>query len=89
MNVLMIALDAAGRVEVHDAEVLVVAPAFNSRLRHWLSDDDGACRRAEERANACVDRLERVARMPAAASATQIPCRRSPMRSRSSPPTRS
>jgi nucleotide-binding universal stress UspA family protein len=59
MNVLVIALDAAGLVEVRDAEILVVAPALNSRLRHWLSDDDGARRRAEERADACVDRLER------------------------------
>jgi hypothetical protein len=59
MNILVIALDAAGPVEVHDAEVLVIAPALNSRLRHWLSDDDGARRQAEERADACVDRLER------------------------------
>lgn len=59
MNVLVIALDAAGPVEVHDAEVLVIAPALNSRLRRWLSDEDGARRRADERADACVHRLER------------------------------
>lgn len=59
MNVLVLVLDASDDVEVQDAEVLVVAPALNSRLRHWLSDEDGARREAEERAHACVDRLER------------------------------
>jgi nucleotide-binding universal stress UspA family protein len=59
MNVLVIALDAGGPLEVRDAEVLVVAPAVNSRLRRWLSDDDQARRVAEERLAACVDRLER------------------------------
>ena len=59
MNVLVLVLDAAGPMDVQDAEVLAVAPALNSRLRHWLSDEDGARRQAEERADACVDRLER------------------------------
>jgi hypothetical protein len=59
MNVLVIALDAAGPTDLRDAEVLVVAPALNSRLRHWLSDEDGARRRAAERADACVEQLER------------------------------
>lgn len=58
MNLLIIALDGVTPLAVRDAEVLVVAPALNSRLRHWLSDDDGAWRRAEERAAAWVDRLE-------------------------------
>jgi nucleotide-binding universal stress UspA family protein len=58
MNMLVIALDAE-TVDVGDAEVFVVAPALNSRLRHWLSDEDGARRRAEERLVAYVDRLER------------------------------
>jgi hypothetical protein len=58
-HVLIVALDAAGPLDVGDAEVLVVAPALNSRLRHWLSDDGAARRNAEERAAACVDRLER------------------------------
>jgi hypothetical protein len=31
------------------ARVLVVCPALNSRLRHWLSDDDGARAEAEQR----------------------------------------
>src|SRR5215208_6714833 len=58
MNLLIVALDTAVPAEVPDADVLVVAPALNSRLRHWLSDDDAARHRAEERAAAFVDRLE-------------------------------
>jgi len=57
MNVLVIALDA-GPVDLQEADVLVVAPALNSRVRHWLSDEDGARRRAEQRAEACVQQLE-------------------------------
>jgi hypothetical protein len=37
--------------------VLVVAPASNSRLRHWVSDVDGARRAAEERVGVCVEHL--------------------------------
>jgi nucleotide-binding universal stress UspA family protein len=59
MHVLIVLLDAASPLDVGDAEVLVVAPALNSRLRHWLSDDGAARRNAEKRAAACVDRLER------------------------------
>ena len=59
MNVLVIALDAASPLDLDDAEVFVVAPALNSRLRHWLSDDGGARRIAGERLAACLDRLER------------------------------
>jgi GABA permease len=40
-----------------DAEVLVVAPALNSRLRHWMSDSDGAHHAAELRLAGCLDRL--------------------------------
>jgi hypothetical protein len=61
MNVLIVALEAvlpAGMSEV--TEVLVVAPAVNSRLRHWLSDEDEARRRAQQRAAAIVDLLVRV-----------------------------
>jgi nucleotide-binding universal stress UspA family protein len=39
------------------AEVLAVAPALNSRVRHWLSDDDRARRLAKERLQRCVERL--------------------------------
>jgi hypothetical protein len=59
MNVLVIALDAAGPLDLDDAEVFVVAPALNSRLRHWLSDDGGVRRVAGERLAACLDRLQR------------------------------
>lgn len=38
-------------------EVLVVAPALNSRLRHWLSDSDAAHAAAELRLGRCVGRL--------------------------------
>jgi hypothetical protein len=40
-------------------EVLVVAPALNTRLRHWMSDSDAARRAAEDRLVACLDRLGR------------------------------
>jgi nucleotide-binding universal stress UspA family protein len=58
MNLLIVALDAAIPADMPDAEILVVVPALNSRLRRWLSDEDAARRRAEERAAAIVDRLE-------------------------------
>ena len=38
-------------------EVLVVAPALNSRLRHWMSDVDAARGAARERLDACLKRL--------------------------------
>ena len=59
MNVLIVALEAALPAEVSEAEVLVVAPALNSRLRRWLSDEDEARRRAEQLAGAFVDLLAR------------------------------
>jgi hypothetical protein len=40
-----------------DAEVLVVAPALNSRIRYWLSDDDWARKLAMERVQLCVHQL--------------------------------
>jgi hypothetical protein len=42
------------------AEVLVVAPALNSRLRHWLSDEDEARRSAGRRLEASLKRLRAV-----------------------------
>jgi hypothetical protein len=41
-------------------EVLVVSPALNTRLRHWMSDTDGARRAAEARLVACIERLTAV-----------------------------
>jgi nucleotide-binding universal stress UspA family protein len=56
---LIVVLDAAVPAELPDGDVLVVAPALNTRLRHWLSDEDPARRRAQARAAALVERLER------------------------------
>ncbi|TMJ97285.1 MAG: universal stress protein, partial [Actinobacteria bacterium] len=39
------------------AEVLVVCPALNSRLRHWLSDEDRARMDAERRLEASLGAL--------------------------------
>lgn len=61
-KVLVVALDAAEPPTMTAESVFVVAPAVNSRLRRWLSDEDGARRRAEERLEAFVERLERAGR---------------------------
>jgi len=45
------------RARYVDADVLVVAPALNSRLRHWLSDEDDARSAAAQRLQNCLDRL--------------------------------
>src|SRR5262249_20179169 len=50
-------LEVVERSAGRDANVLVVAPALNSRLRHWTSDDDGARGRAKERLQRSVERL--------------------------------
>jgi hypothetical protein len=52
-------LHQAIRFRAHNVsgEVLVVAPALNSRVRHWMSDSDGARRAAEERLQTCLKRL--------------------------------
>ena len=59
LNVIIVALDGAIPADIPDANVLVVAPALNSWLRHWMSDDDGARLRAQKRLSTWVDRLER------------------------------
>ena len=67
-RILVITNETAQGDELHEAvlaaasrhypvDVLVVAPALNSRFRHWLSDDDAARRHAVERVQACVTRL--------------------------------
>jgi len=38
-------------------EVLVIAPALNSRLRHWISDEDDARRTAGLRLGRCLQLL--------------------------------
>ncbi len=40
-------------------EVLVLAPALNSRLRHWVSDVDAAVDAAHKRMGATIDELRR------------------------------
>ncbi len=40
-----------------DAEVLVVTPALNSRLRHWTSDEDRAREEAQARLDASLEAL--------------------------------
>jgi len=39
-------------------QVLVVCPALNSPLKHWMSDDDGARREAHRRLNRSLRQLE-------------------------------
>ncbi len=41
--------EIAARVGDGDREVLVIAPALNSRIRHWVSDVDEALARAHDR----------------------------------------
>jgi hypothetical protein len=45
------------RVRGRPADVLVVAPALNSQLRYWTSDEDGARAAAQERVHASVAAL--------------------------------
>jgi GABA permease len=40
-----------------DAAVMVVAPALNTRLRHYMSDSDGAYEAAQMRLDGCLARL--------------------------------
>ncbi len=49
---------AIGAEKAEDAEVLVVAPALNSRLRFLASDPDPAIERAEEVAQESVERMD-------------------------------
>ncbi len=50
--------DAVGAERAEDAEVLVVAPALNSKMRFWASDPDGAIERAGEVAQESAERLD-------------------------------
>jgi hypothetical protein len=45
------------RAEGYREEVLVVCPALNAPLRHWVSDEDGARAAAHERLEASLARL--------------------------------
>ena len=50
--------EAVGSRRATSAEVLVVAPALNSRTRFWLSDSDEAIQRAEEVQEETVGRMQ-------------------------------
>ncbi len=50
--------DAIGRTRAEVADVLVVAPALNTRTRFLLSDVDPAIQRAEEVMEETVDRMD-------------------------------
>src|SRR5207248_2873452 len=56
-DVLHAAIRATAR-DASSAEVAVIAPALNSRVRHWVSDDDAARLHAAERLRRCLERLE-------------------------------
>ena len=45
------------RAQGSRTEILVVAPALNSPVRHWVSDEDGARAAAQARVDASVARL--------------------------------
>jgi hypothetical protein len=46
------------RVHGGRAEVYVVSPALNSKLRHWVSDEDGAREAAQARLDRSIARLD-------------------------------
>jgi hypothetical protein len=48
---------AVGRESAEAAEVLVIAPALNSKMRFWTSDSDEAIARADEVQEETVERL--------------------------------
>lgn len=59
-HVLLVAVDGVVPDGLAHADVVVIAPAHNSRLRRWVSDEDAARRRAERRLWTLVDRLRPV-----------------------------
>jgi hypothetical protein len=46
------------RVQGGRADIYVVSPALNSKLRHWVSDEDGAREAAQSRLDRSLARLE-------------------------------
>jgi hypothetical protein len=67
-HILVIANETIGSNALHEAvrataarhgaaRVAIVAPALNSRVRHWTSDEDDARRAAEQRLLECLDGL--------------------------------
>jgi hypothetical protein len=70
LRILVIANETVGGAKLRDRilerskgvreEVLVVAPALNSPIRHWASDEDGARAQAQERLDESLARLRAV-----------------------------
>jgi len=64
-RILLIANETVDSDELYDAlrarsaHVVVVVPALNSRLRHWISDEDGARRAAAIRLGRFLERFAR------------------------------
>jgi GNAT superfamily N-acetyltransferase len=66
-RVLVIANETVEAAILHDTlveqaratEVVIVAPALNSRVRHWTSDEDRARDSADQRLTACLAALDR------------------------------
>jgi hypothetical protein len=56
-RVLVVAVEAVVPGGLAHADVVVVAPALNSRLRRWVSDEDAARGRAEARLGTLLERL--------------------------------
>ena len=56
-RVLVVAVEAVVPGGLAHADVVVVAPALNSRLRRWVSDEDAARGRAEARLDTLLERL--------------------------------
>jgi hypothetical protein len=69
-RILVIANETVGGAALREAirtaaegartSVLVVSPALNTPLKHWLSDEDGARAEAEERLERSIDELGRL-----------------------------
>lgn len=68
-HILVVANETSRGTELHElierragarSEILVVAPALNSRVRHLFSDSDAAVREAELRLAECVEGLRRL-----------------------------
>ncbi len=47
------------RMRGHSGEVRVVSPALNTKIKHWVSDEDGARQEARERVDSVVAQLAR------------------------------
>jgi hypothetical protein len=66
-RILVVANETVDAAILHDTivehaqatEVVIVAPALNSRVRHWTSDEDRARRAADARLTACLAALDR------------------------------